>query len=74
MDAPVQEPIDSTPDALLKANRIYIIGLGLTFLLAVGVAIADYNKPGSVSAEILWPFVSVLGVHNFTSNKYLSQI
>lgn len=73
METPVPS-LDVTPDALLRANRIYVYGLGLTFLLAVAVLAADYSKPGSVSPEILWPFVSVLGVTTVSSHKYLPQI
>lgn len=74
MDTPTLTPTEVTPDALNNANRIFSIGLGLTFLLAIGVMACDYQKPGSVSPEILWPFVSVLGVTSVSSHKYFSQI
>lgn len=72
MDAPTPTNNEAiTPDALKRANVITFVGLGLTFVLALLIILADYDKPGSVSPELLWPFVAALGVHSVGSNKYL---
>ena len=72
MDSEASPTQQETP-ALAQADKVFFLGLGMTFLLSVGCMIANYAKPNSVPSEPIWAFAAVVLGHKISADKYNSQ-